>query len=68
MPDPGDASQRNQTDEQGVFDQILTLFAALKVLKRDPTFEENVIHFKLSLPGPFLALIPPRIFFGIGET
>jgi hypothetical protein len=32
MPDPGDASERDQTDEQGVLDQILTLFAALQAL------------------------------------
>jgi hypothetical protein len=32
VPDPGDASQRNKTDEQGVLDQILTAFAALQAL------------------------------------
>jgi len=32
MPDAGDASQRNKTDQQGVLDQILTSFAALQVL------------------------------------
>jgi hypothetical protein len=32
VPDPGDAAQRNKTDEQGILDQILTLLAALQAM------------------------------------
>jgi hypothetical protein len=32
VPDPGDASQRNETNEQGIFHQILAPFVALQGL------------------------------------
>jgi hypothetical protein len=54
MPDPGDASQSNETDEQGVLHQILTPFAALQASQGHPESEENFVHLDfLSLPGFF---------------
>ena len=48
MFNPGDRSERNQANKQGVFDQVLTFLAVLQSLELHELLEKQLIHLVFS--------------------